>query len=267
MSRQDRQGVRTAPDIERKYDIGKRFEEVKEAVSAASSSVVALDNKMNQSEVLNRLTNNGESRSVFMGSDGQLYINASYISRGILRSKDGTTFYLDLVNNIIKGRFTQISVGDDDIKPLEPATNTTLGGIKVGENLSITQDGTLSVAKSNILEAVYPIGAIYLSTVEANPSMLFGFGTWEQIQDTFLLAAGSTYAAGSTGGEAEHILTVEEMPPHTHSFSSFNKDGSTSSSSGAAKTAVTAETDSAGGGVAHNNMPPYLAVYVWKRTA
>ena len=152
MSRQDRQGVRTATDIERKYDFGKQFEEVKEAAAAASSSVVALDNKLNQTDVLNRLTNNGESRGVFIGNDGQININATYISRGILRSKDGTSFYLDLANNIIKGRFDQLSIGGNDVKPLTPATAETLGGIKVGENLSITDDGTLSVPTANDVE-------------------------------------------------------------------------------------------------------------------
>jgi len=98
---------------------------------------------------------------------------------------------------------------------------------------------------------------------------LFG-GTWERIQDTFLLAAGSTYAAGSTGGEATHTLTVDEMPSHSHNISvgkdaasgnaqwrPFSWGGGTGQSS----------TQPIGGGQAHNNMPPYLAVYVWKRTA
>ena len=65
---------------------------------------------------------------------------------------------------------------------------------------------------TNLLEVVYPIGSIYMSVANANPHDLFGFGTWEQIQDTFLLAAGSIYAAGVTGGEAKHTLTEAELP-------------------------------------------------------
>lgn len=65
------------------------------------------------------------------------------------------------------------------------------------------------------------MGAIYLSAVSTDPGILFGFGTWQQIQDRFLLAAGSTYAAGTTGGEATHTLTVEEMPAHTHVVSNY----------------------------------------------
>lgn len=67
-----------------------------------------------------------------------------------------------------------------------------------------------------IFNLIYPVGSsIYMNVNSTSPSSLFG-GTWAQIQDTFLLAAGSTYAASSVGGEAEHKLTTEEMPGHTH---------------------------------------------------
>ena len=69
-----------------------------------------------------------------------------------------------------------------------------------------------------LLESVYPVGSIYLSINGVNPANLFGFGTWEQIKDRFLLAAGDTYQAGSIGGEAEHTLTELEMPAHDHEF-------------------------------------------------
>ena len=126
------------------------------------------------------------------------------------------------------------------------------------------------------LEDVYPVGAIYMSAAATNPGTLFGFGTWEQIKDTFLLAAGSTYAAGSTGGEATHTLTEDEIPAHRHKITYPNAGGPYGdaaigypTSSGTTKTwmAEMCKTESVGGGTAHNNMPPYLAVYMWKRTA
>ena len=161
-----------------------------------------------------------------------------------------------------------------------------------------------------IINLIYPVGSIYLSINAANPSTLFG-GTWVQIQDTFLLAAGSTYTAGSTGGEATHILTGTEMPIHAHNVNVFNtnntnfdaasvtqdgtdfivrESGATVTMSwknAAFKTAGSAQdnvaylnpesnigsgdpagiTSANGGNQPHNNMPPYLAVYVWKRTA
>ena len=141
--------------------------------------------------------------------------------------------------------------------------------------------------KSQLINLVYPVGSIYMSINSTSPQTLFG-GTWQQISDTFLLAAGSTYSAGSTGGEATHILTANEMPSHSHDRINCggNADWPLGSTSGlgaqtttqyATEVAVTSSatskarslyrTSNIGGGVAHNNMPPYLAVYVWKRTA
>ena len=116
------------------------------------------------------------------------------------------------------------------------------------------------------------MGAIYLSTSSTSPQALFG-GTWERIQGRFLLCAGGGYAAGSTGGEASHTLTVNEIPSHSHVASSYKTqvdragyseyEAMTASGNYPAPVA----TGAAGGGQAHNNMPPYLAVYAWKRVA
>lgn len=118
---------------------------------------------------------------------------------------------------------------------------------------------------------MYPVGAIYMSVNDTDPSLLFG-GTWEQINGRFLLAAGGKYTAGDTGGEATHKLTVAEMPSHTHTFNAWinNTTNPQHSQTGetAYKNAVSSgTTNSTGGSAAHNNMPPYLVVYVWKRTA
>lgn len=128
---------------------------------------------------------------------------------------------------------------------------------------------------ANILNKVYPVGSIYLSVSSTDPKTLFG-GTWQRIQDRFLLAAGSTYAAGATGGEATHTLTTNEMPAHDHSVKFGGGDADSTIVAGRAYVQSTkwwwsdasdAITQKAGGGAAHNNMPPYLAVYIWKRTA
>lgn len=121
---------------------------------------------------------------------------------------------------------------------------------------------------------IYPVGSIYMSINNVNPSTLFG-GTWEQIKDTFLLSAGDTYTAGNTGGEATHTLTVNEIPSHRHPGLTVTEQPANigngnsgiglnySGSNGGSPLA----TAFAGGGQAHNNMPPYLVVYMWKRTA
>lgn len=155
-----------------------------------------------------------------------------------------------------------------------PSTNTPLNA----SNLNTLQDN-VEDAINNILLNIYPVGSIYMSINNTNPSTLFG-GTWEQIQDRFLLSAGSTYTAGNTGGEATHTLTDLEMPSHNHRLLN-GYAGSTwstghygfvanTSSTGVKQVFYdndTSRTSSAGGGQAHNNMPPYLVVYMWKRTA
>ena len=111
----------------------------------------------------------------------------------------------------------------------------------------------------------FPIGSIYLSVEQTNPSEYFG-GTWQQIKDTFLLAAGDTYTAGSTGGEASHTLTMEEIPKHDMWLSSggYSPELETAINAGGTYGLATLNKSPT---EAHNNMPPYLTVYVWKRTA
>ena len=160
------------------------------------------------------------------------------------------------------------------------------------------------VKTSDLLNKIYPIGSIYMSTVNTNPADLLG-GAWVELQDRFLIGAGNTYELGATGGESTHVLTVNEMPSHTHAQNAhshtqaqhnhnfevgtgyYNDDykGNNSkaptgtqanrvngnyyntSSSTPTINSTTATNQNTGGGQAHNNMPPYLAVYMWKRTA
>ena len=127
-----------------------------------------------------------------------------------------------------------------------------------------------------LFDIVYPVGAIYMSVSSTSPAILFG-GTWEQIQNRFLLAAGSSYTAGNTGGEATHKLTANEMPAHSHAiYSGYGDIVSNVSDAYRYQTWGSSDrgwktgnlgTNSIGGGAAHNNMPPYLAVAIWKRTA
>lgn len=126
------------------------------------------------------------------------------------------------------------------------------------------------------IDKIYPVGSIYMSVNSTNPGTLFG-GTWQRIEGRFLLGASSTYGAGSTGGEASHTLTTNEMPNHVHDASNgvgshFVTDGR-ESGYGSARLSqgggafVLSGLMTTGGGWSHNNMPPYLSVYIWKRTA
>lgn len=134
--------------------------------------------------------------------------------------------------------------------------------------------------------AAWPVGSIYMSMQATSPAALFG-GTWERMEHRFLLGAGSGYAAGTTGGEATHKLTTSEMPSHRHDlFSNTFAWGVTSGFASPVKvdTAIAEAgyptgnslvtdqgasrfTNYSGSNNAHNNMPPYIAVYMWRRTA
>lgn len=126
-----------------------------------------------------------------------------------------------------------------------------------------------------LLDKIFPIGSIYITVSSSSPASLFG-GQWEQIKDKFLLAAGDNYTAGSSGGEATHTLSISEMPSHSHSFSGVNNGTTVTGSLGAYPAKIYQDCipnwtggyiNDTGGSQAHNNMPPYLAVYVWQRIA
>lgn len=189
-------------------------------------------------------------------------------------------------------------------------------------------------SSESVLQRCYPVGSFYFSANDVSPATVFGFGTWEQVKDRFLLACGDLYENGTTGGASTVALTIAQMPSHNHSASTnntgahthtrgtmdikgrlpgehystdtstwdykwwnrlsgaFYKDGTTNTKVGVsgydndntdisfqASKNWTGATSSNGGhthtvtinkngsGGAHNNMPPYLAVYIWQRVA
>lgn len=126
----------------------------------------------------------------------------------------------------------------------------------------------------------FPIGSIYMNVANINPSTYFG-GVWEKIQNAFLFGASNTHPVGETGGEETHVLLEEEVPEHSHGMhlDGYPITGNKSANAGWDNpertmtfnindvTSAPKTTTTTGGNNAHNNMPPYLAVYIWKRTA
>ena len=125
------------------------------------------------------------------------------------------------------------------------------------------------------LKTFYPVGSIYIAYNHTDPSTLFG-GTWVRIQNAFLYATTADGVIdGTVKGESEHTLTVDEMPSHNHTVN--NRKGAnvgdywnsppTTSNDGTAQNSVSSMVNYAGGGQPHNNMPPYIEVSMWRRTA
>ena len=118
-----------------------------------------------------------------------------------------------------------------------------------------------------------PVGHIIESTNENfDPNTLYIGTTWEKIEGRFTLGSSGAYSLGSTGGEAEHVLTVNEMPIHSHAIQSVYQWTSSNpigylGTGGARLIYSEISTKNAGGNGPHNNMPPYIVVNKWVRTA
>lgn len=164
----------------------------------------------------------------------------------------------------------------------------------------------IATSKTETINAVYPIGSIYMSVNDTKPSTFFG-GTWERLEGRFLIGAGTNtkansngeygdlgrgdpnFAGGETGGQYYHQLTIDEMPEHHHDTNDYalvvNKNALQIICNMGGKPVINDEytnivpniratknedgnaTGDTGRGQKHSNMPPYLAVYMWKRTA
>ena len=141
----------------------------------------------------------------------------------------------------------------------------------------------LSSDVTDLIDVIYPVGSIYMSVNSVDPSTLFG-GTWEQIEDKFLLASGTSYSNGETGGSEDavvvnhnHLIQNEDyyfvgkkksttagtkrvtVPTSGSNYAYVSNDNSSFGNFGS--------TQSKGINGTGKNMPPYLAVNIWKRTA
>lgn len=215
---------------------------------------------------------------------------------------------------IVKGNDVSSIINIDNVPNAIKATQDSRGqkidttyikNISVSDNTLTVYKGDGSATNLDIIsfDQIYPIGAIYMSTVSTNPATLFKIGNWEALPaGRVLLAQGTStwgvnYSAGNTGGEDKHTLTINESAPHNHTGSATTSgsththaltmqashgesgnggvprfsDGDiwspykTQNLSAAGEHSHTITINDSGGGQAHNNMQPYLSVYMWKR--
>lgn len=164
--------------------------------------------------------------------------------------------------------------------------NGEVGNIESNVNKIHTFDSTLSdgAAKQkypslkclkDLINTLFPVGMILSFDTDIDPNELYS-GTWERIKGKFIWGIDDGETAGTTGGEKEHTLTVDEMPSHSHYQKKF---WGTAGSGGTAYTAAQELTEAheyasnidttrtSGGDQPHNNMPPYYGAYVWRRIA
>ena len=150
MSKQDRQGVRTATDLERKYNFGKSFGEVygllsdaQRAIEQANEAILGLDSKLDSEEIFNRLTNYGQVQGIYRGNDNEIYINATYI-------RTGTVAYEQLPSTVAKTSDIPKKLSElfDDVGyQTESGVTTIVGGIVTTDYINALG---ISVAAANI---------------------------------------------------------------------------------------------------------------------
>lgn len=199
--------------------------------------------------------------------------------------KTGGTLTGNLTGKYLTGTWLQTTASTDlGRTPGKVAVLDDSGWVYYRTPAEIKSD--IGVDKQTIIDTIYPVGSIYITLNQTSPSKLFPGTYWKQIKNRFLLSASSTYSASSVGGEATHVLTSNEMPVHNHDglyYSYIDTENSVTLNSGTVSYRIPwgsssyagnygpgtgkAElvTGEAGGGAAHNNMPPYLAVYMWER--
>ncbi len=145
---------------------------------------------------------------------------------------------------------------------------------------NLTVSGTLTIGSNTAttLQAVYPVGSIYINAaVATNPGTLLGFGTWAAFGAGRVIvglnAADSDFdTVQETGGAKTHTLTTAELPSHTHTVSIPSSENGGSSNDHAlfpdsTSSGETFTSGATGGGGAHNNVQPYIVAYMWRRTA
>ena len=256
-----------------------------------------IKNSVNEFTITYSGSNNktGNISSVADGATSGKIIIKDLIIEDAVGTDDTPTFTLT-----VQDKFSVDSASNKVIF-MVPTFEAGKADFKVNGKLYIADEKGANAIE--IRDLMYPIGSVYISVNNINPKTLIG-GEWEQIKDVFLLGCGNTYINGSKGGAAAVKLTENEIPAHTHgskdlkgtanfrdhntgdknlllnasgvlSKSAVKWDGSHSATAAATKADyyynrlslnVTHEHDSVGNGAAHENMPPYLAVYMWKRT-
>lgn len=187
--------------------------------------------------------------------------------------KSGGTLTGNLTGKYIAGTWLQTTEATDFGRtPDKIAVLDESGWVYYRTPTEIKTD--IGVDVSSLVDLFYPIGSIYMSTNQTDdPQSRFSGTYWLPIYDSFLLGAGNTYKAKATGGEATHTLTQNEMPKHNHAI--YYPNGGAPETGAAlgfpeagskntwwAEACMTGQT---GGSAAHNNMPPYYAVYMWRR--
>jgi microcystin-dependent protein len=206
-------------------------------ITLRNDNPTALGNTELAGIVTKNYDGNNNNNIIAIKNNGEARTGDIDIATRILYSNDETNFYTD------EDLTTPATIGANE--EVRDTGNQTSGGVEIYEGITYSNDDTqplLTRDESNtftdghilvwdatnkraidggaliapVLQAVYPVGCLYWTSSSENPATTFGFGTWLQIKDKFILAAGDTYSNGASGGAATVTLTTDNMPSHTH---------------------------------------------------
>lgn len=179
-SKQDRQGARTTADLERKYKFGKTFSEVmgiatdsQRAAEKAASAVGDIDKKLNPTEIFNILTNNGQLQGIYKGDDGEIYINASFLVTGVIKSPDGS-ITIDLDNGTASIKTSTETVDGKEVYSSVRPSTVSVTTVDDGTTSMLCNDGVVT----NTPKSYY---RVYASPIFDKAGFLFVVGDDEGV--------------------------------------------------------------------------------------
>lgn len=252
---------------------------------AIAFNITSLNSKNDKSYTISYKSNGGTNLTTLIS--GSVYsLNTTYISTETFDIDNSYEFILTVTDYFRTSENPIAQMADISTSFTLVDYHSSGSGMAIGK--ASEKSNTLEIAldvefmgkvRGTIFDAIYPVGSIYMSYNHVNPGELFG-GTWTRIENAFLWASTASDTIGVTGGERTHTLTVNEMPRHKHNVGAYKStDGAGSvldsytalvgTSNGADTTSkyYTSGTLSTGSSQPHNNMPPYIHVSVWRRTA
>jgi len=274
------------------------------AIGTGDYFYATLFDSSNNIEIIKVTARSGDTMTAVRGQDGttarawaaadklELRVVAAalndFVSEGGDNTLSGTNTFSGAIVSSGNNTFSGANVFSGAVTAGLTSSSTAVTATFGDSDTSIATTAFVQAA----LSAIYPVGSLYSSTSSTNPGTTIGFGTWVAFgAGRVLLGAGGAYAAGSTGGSADAIVvshthtatfTGNALPTHQHSLQArfvgaggttggdLNKDYGT----GATTDAVSAGTPSGSVAVTSTgspstdaNLPPYVVVYMWQRTA
>lgn len=294
MSKRDRQPVRTAEDVERKYNLGgqgKRINEARKLAENARSEAQKVIDQAKQEfqrklddalEEMGQSATNAENAALeaekVAQSAEQMATEAKNSAAEAVQTANSAQETAEMADTQAYAAYNiAISADATSAEAKEIAEDAKANNDSFDRRIQDvekkSQDNEDIIAdlptKNWVFNSIYPVGSIYLAYNHTNPGMLFPGTEWERIEGAFPWFTGATGTIGQTGGERTVTLTEEQIPSHNHGGTYTNAGTATKTHAWLASggSAMAYDIVNTGGGEAHNNMPPYIQISAWRRTA